>query len=180
MPLSCGPKVKCDTTKPWHISRGKVFTMRAAIELDDKATRQARTADEIEAQAAGAIYDDDPDAIEQLTAKIAKLEARREEMKAANAKYRREHPELKTMGAYERSQAIPFPRYAIANIGGTITKTRDRLKRLQREKETGPRDRIIAARFGSDCADCGAAIAKGDLIRYNRQQGARCQPVCSN
>lgn len=153
--------------------------MRAAIDLDDKARRQASAADEIEAQAAGAIYDDDPDAIEALTAKLAKLEARREAMKAANVEYRKAHrDELKTMGAYERSQAIPFPRYSIANIGGNITRARERLARLQREKDTGPRDRLISARFASDCADCGARIEKGDSIRYNRAQGARCYPAC--
>lgn len=153
--------------------------MRAAIDLDDKARRQASSADEIEAQAAGAIYDDDPDAIEALTAKLAKLEARREAMKAANTEYRKAHKaELAGMGAYEKSQTIPFPSYSLQNLGGNIKRTRDRLARLQREKVSGPRDRLITARFGSSCEDCSAAIEKGQLIRYNRQQGARCYPAC--
>ena len=154
--------------------------MRAAIDLDDKARRQASSADEIEAQAAGAIYDDDPDAIEALTAKLTKLEAKREAMKVANAEYRKAHKaELAAMSAYDRAHTIPFASYALQNIGGNIGRARDRLARLQREKVTGPRDRMIEARFGSDCADCGAAIEKGQTIRYNRQQGARCAPACA-
>lgn len=153
--------------------------MNASVELDRKAQAQARAADEIEAQAANAIYDDDPDAIEALTAKLAKLEARREAMKAANAEYRKQHrAELKAMSPYERGQAIPYPSYSLSNLGGNISRCRDRLARLQREKVTGPRDRLISARFASDCADCGARLEKGDLIRYNRQQGARCHPAC--
>lgn len=153
--------------------------MRAAIDLDDKARRQSSSADEIEAQAAGAIYDDDPDAIEALTAKLAKLEARREAMKAANVEYRKAHrDELKAMSVYERGQAIPFPSYSLQNLGGNIGRCRDRLARLTRERETGPRDRLISARFGSDCADCGAKIERGQSIRYNRAQGARCAPAC--
>jgi hypothetical protein len=153
--------------------------MSASVELDRKASRQASAADEIEAQAAGAIYDDDADAIEQLTAKLTRLQAEREEMKAANAEFRKEHrDELKGLTAYGRSQAVPFPSYAISNLGGNITRARQRLERLQREKVTGPRDRMITARFGSQCADCGAALERGQLIRYNRQQGARCAPGC--
>jgi hypothetical protein len=153
--------------------------MRAGFDLGDKATTQARAADEIEAQAAGAIYDDDPNAIEALTAKLAKLEAKREAMKAANAEYRKAHrDELKAMSAYERSQTIPFPSYSLQNLGGNIGRCRERLARLQREKVTGPRERLITARFDSECADCGASIERGQSIRYNRAQGARCAPAC--
>jgi hypothetical protein len=153
--------------------------MSASVELDDKAKRQAAAADGIEAQAAGAIYDDDPDAIEALGAKIAKLEARREAMKAANADYRKANrAELKEMSPYQRGQAVPYPSYALSNLGGNISRCRERLARLQREKVSGPRDRLISARFASDCADCGARLEKGDSIRYNRAQGARCAPGC--
>jgi Domain of unknown function (DUF3560) len=153
--------------------------MRAAIELGDKADTQARTADNIQAATEGAIYDDDPDAIQRLTEKLAGLEDKRERMKVANIEYRKAHKdELKTMSAYELSQAIPYPRYSFANLSGNIKRCRDRLARLQREKETGPRDRLINARFDSVCADCGAKLSRGDTIRYNRQQGPRCHPTC--
>lgn len=154
--------------------------MRAGFDLGDKARRQASAAAEIESQAAGAIYDDDPDAIERLTDKLAKLEARREQMKAANAAYRKAHrAELAAMSVYDRAQAIPFASYALQNIGGNIGRCRDRLARLRREKDTGPRDRLIEARFGGACAECGATIERGQSIRYNRQQGARCAPSCA-
>ena len=46
----------------------------ASVELGAKAEAQERAADEIEAQADNAIYDDDPDAIQRLSDKIAKGE----------------------------------------------------------------------------------------------------------
>lgn len=149
--------------------------IRTSFELGDKAADQARRADAIEAAAAGAIYDDDPDAIEALSAKIARMEAKRDEMKAANAEYRKTHrAELKTMTPYQRGQAVPYPSYVLQNLGGNISRCRERLVRLLREKEQGPRDRVIVARFDSECADCGEKLTKGEQIRYNRQQGARC------
>lgn len=149
--------------------------MSASVELERKAQVQASKADNIEAATEHAIYDDDPDAIERLTEKVAALETRREQMKAANAKYRKEHrDELKAMTAYERGQSVPYPSYAITNIGGNISRCRERLTRLQRERETGPRDRLISARFDSECTECGAKIERGQSIRYNKQQGARC------
>ena len=152
----------------------------ASHELADKAAEQARKADEIEAQAAAAIYDDDPDAIERLTAKLAGLEAERDRRKKANADYRREHrDELKAMSPYQRGQAMPYPSYSLQNLGGTITRTRQRLERLQREKASGgPRDRVITAKYHGSCTECGARLERGQSIRYNRRRGARCAPSC--
>lgn len=153
--------------------------MRASIDLSDKASRQASAADEIERQAAGAIYDDDLDAVERLEAKLADLERRRDSIKAANAQYRKDHrEELKAMTPYLRDCALPFRSYQVTNLTGLIGTTRKRLERLRREREHGPRDRLITARFASECASCGAALVKGVQIRYNRQQGARCWPGC--
>lgn len=153
--------------------------MRASIELERKAEDQSRRADTIEAQTDAAIYDDDPDAIERLAAKLAALESERENMKARNAEYRKAHrAELKDLTAFGRNQAMPFPSYAITNIGGNISRCRDRLARLERENVAGPRDRLISARFASDCTQCGAAIERGQMIRYNRQHGARCAGDC--
>jgi hypothetical protein len=149
----------------------------AARELHAKAEAQARAADEIEAQADNAIYDDDPDAIERLSEKIVRLEAERERRKKANADYRKEHrAELKAMDAYDRAHAVPYP--FMQNITGNITRCRERLVRLQREKISGPRDRVIVAKYNGTCADCGAKLERGATIRYNRSQGARCHPYC--
>lgn len=163
--------------QPGHIpERERVIAREErAFASSAKAREMASRADEIERQAAGAIYDDDPDAVERLQAKLAELEARRESIKTANAEYRKAHrAELKEMTAYMRDNALPFRSYQLTNLTGTIARTRQRLERLQREKVQGPRDRMITARFASSCADCGAELGKGDVIRYNRQQGARC------
>jgi hypothetical protein len=152
--------------------------MRQSVETGRKAARQAGAAEEIRAQAERAIYDDDPDAIERLTAKLAGLEAKREAVKAKRAEIRKTHKaELKGKTAWEKEEvmrAAGVPQYSIANMGGLITTTRQRIERLQREKVQGPRDRMITARFSSSCEDCGAELEKGSMIRYNRQQGARC------
>ena len=148
--------------------------MGAAVENARKADSMRSRADNIEAQLDNSIYSDDPDAIERLTEKLAKLEAKRERMKAANAEYRKAHrAELKTMTAYERSQAVPFPSYAISNLGGVITNTRKRIEHLKREALRDPADRgygrTMQARYGGTCVECQAAIAKGDTMTYYRR-----------
>lgn len=154
--------------------------MRASVELNRKAGEQASRADEIDRQAANAIYSDDPDAVERLTAKIAAMEGERERMKSANADFRKANREaLKGKTAYERSCAVPFPSYSITNLGGSISRAKARLAQLQREQTHGPRDRLITARFDSTCETCDAPLKRGEMIRYNRQQGARCASGCS-
>lgn len=164
--------------QPGHIpERARVIAREErAFESLHKAEGMESRADEIERQLATSIYDDDPDAIERLEAKLAAMEARRERMKAENTAFRKEHrAELKAMHPYDRHNAVPHVSYKITNLTGNIGRTRDRLSRLKREREHGPTDRLITARFDSECADCGAPLRKGDLIRYNRQQGARCR-----
>lgn len=137
--------------------------MRASVENGRTADRMRERADNIERAAAGAIYNDDADALERLAEKLAKLEAKRERMKAANAAYRKEHrAALKAMNAYERSQAVPFPSYAISNLGGVITNTRKRIEQLSRP-ETGRR---MLARYGGECRECGAGIEKDEAMTY--------------
>ena len=153
--------------------------MSQAVDNSRKASEMASRADEIERQAAGAIYADDPDAIEQLTTKIARLEAEREQGKRLNAAWRKEHrAELKDMTAYERDMAQPVRSYVGTNLSGNISRLRKRLERLRRERETGPRERVLTARFASTCETCGEPLERGELIYYNRQQGARCYPQC--
>jgi hypothetical protein len=148
--------------------------MRTAHELGSRAGEQRSRADEIERQAENAIYSDDADAVERLEQKIADLEAERERRKKANADYRREHrAELKTMTAYEKSQAVPYPAYSISNIGGQISQGRKRLEHLryaakQRAGEAPVRYRTISARYAGSCDECGAKVERGDTIGYAR------------
>jgi len=120
-------------TQPGHIPfRAKLIVCEDwAHESVRKAGSMRSRADGIEGQLAGAIYDDDPDAVEQLRARIARLEAERDAAKAANTAYRREHKaELATMGRYERDQAMPYPGYYFQNLSGNLSRQRARLARL--------------------------------------------------
>lgn len=156
--------------------------MGAAVENGQKAREMAGRADTIRAQAAAAIYTDDDDAAERLTEKIAKLEAKREQMKAANAEYRKAHKDaLKAMTAFGCSQALPFPSYALTNLGATIRTAKGRLADIESgaAARRAAMSRTITARYGGECGDCGAKLERGDTIRYDKTNGARCAPECS-
>ena len=121
-------------TQPGHIPfRAKLIARedRAHESLGKAASMRSR-ADGIEGQLAASIYDDDPDAAEQLRARIARLEAERDAAKAVNAAYRKEHKaELAAMGRWERDQAMPYPGYHFQNLSGNLSRQRARLARLE-------------------------------------------------
>lgn len=135
-------------TQPGHIpERARVIAREdRAIESLQKARSMESRADGIEAQLAGAIYSDDPDAIEQLQARIANLEAERDRIKTYNASCRRGQPDeslldesqraslasaRKWMGAFLERKGGQFPPYALANLNGNIKRNRDRLATLK-------------------------------------------------
>jgi hypothetical protein len=168
--------------------------MNAAIENSRKAGSMAGRAEGIRAQLDTSIYSDDPDAIEALTAKIATLEAERDRIKAYNASCRKAAKDGGTgdPGLLDEQQrrelaatakACPYmigaggqmPKYQLTNLGGNISRLRKRLEGLKREAEHGPRFRIITAKYAGACEECGAAIEKGDTIRYARSVGACCE-----
>ena len=140
--LTSQPELRHDwafITQPGRIPERDRMNRRddAAFRSLDKANSMSSRADEIERQAANAIYDDDPDAIERLTEKIERLEAQRETFKSENAIYRREHrQELGRMTPYERDLAVPHASYEITNLGGNITRLRKRLDALQNPRPT--------------------------------------------
>lgn len=150
--------------------------MDRSCEHAAKAASMRSRADSIEQQARGAIYSDDDDAADRLRAKIAGLEAKRDEWKAANAAFRKAYrAELAALNAYERTIAVPHPPYAVTNIGATIRAAKARLAKI----EAGPAAaRTITARYAGECADCGAAFEAGATIRYARHTGALCAPAC--
>ena len=80
-------------TQPGHIPfRAKLIAREdRACESLNKAESMRSRADGIEGQLAAAVYDDDPDAVEQLRARITRLETERDAAKAVNAAYRKEH-----------------------------------------------------------------------------------------
>lgn len=122
---------------------------RRAIERHDNRMRKAfelqSEARELELRAAGVgtagISSDDPDAIAKLADKRTDLEVRRDHMKAANAHYRKHGTlegapvprevivdGLRTL-EFQPYYKVPFPTYALSNIGARI---RDAAKRAER------------------------------------------------
>lgn len=122
-------------TQPGHIPfRARLIAREdRAHESLGKAAGMRSRADGIEGQLAGSIYDDDPDAVGQLRARIASLEAEREAAKAVNAEYRKAHKaELAAIGsAFLRNQAMPYPSYHFQNLSGNLSRQRARLARLE-------------------------------------------------
>lgn len=122
-------------TQPGHIPlRSRIIARedRACESLGKAASMRSR-ANGIDGQLETSIYDDDPDAVQQLRDRITKLEAERDNGKARNAAYRREHKaELKAMSAYARGQAVPYPGYHFQNLSGNLSRQRARLARLER------------------------------------------------
>jgi len=126
--------------------------MRQGFEHHEKAVSMASKADEIDRQADRAIYSDDPDAIEQLEARITTLEAERARLKACNVAIRkhglqrlvqpdppfaltddekRELLKLMQLCPYHHADTKGFPSYALQNLGGNITRQRARLAGLK-------------------------------------------------
>ncbi|MHB8394623.1 MAG: DUF3560 domain-containing protein, partial [Candidatus Dormibacteria bacterium] len=93
-------------TQPGRIPlRSRVIAQDArAFESLQKAASMTSRADGIESQLEGAIYSDDPDAIEQLRARIADLEAERDRIKAFNATCRKNAPDLTLLDEAQRRQ----------------------------------------------------------------------------
>jgi hypothetical protein len=150
-------------------------------------------AEGIRNQLDGSIYDDDPDAIEQLTAKLAGLEAKREAVKAHNREMRKpgacEHAaDCDCRSHFPRDcncKNHPLPGYVLSNLGGNITRTRQRLEGLRRlavihsapvvaktERDDGGTHRITQHReeieySGKPSAEIRAAI-KAEGYRWDR------------
>lgn len=145
-----------------RIERG----MDAMMEHRGKASEMRSRADNIQAAAASAIYTDDPDAVERLTAKITRLEDRRNAIKATNSTYRKAHrTELKALGPYERDRALPHPSYELTNLSSEIRRNRKRLAELQ----TPEKGRWLVARFASDCRRCSVSVQEGQRALYFRR-----------
>jgi len=141
--LKAGEQYHGDTafnTQPGHIPERARLIAREdrAYASQNKAARMRSHADGIEGQLANAIYEDDPDAVEQLRARITRLEAERDAAKAVNANWRKQHKaELKAMdSAYQRDQAMPYPGYHFTNLSGNLSRQRARLARLESAAKT--------------------------------------------
>ena len=119
---------------------------------DDKNMREWQDIqgllDKIRSTGMGGISADDPNAIEKLQAKLEKLEARQEMMKAVNAYYRKHktlegcpHLSQKSIEAFQSGMAeggggSPFLPWQLSNNNATIRQVRSRIEQLTRQQET--------------------------------------------
>jgi hypothetical protein len=140
------------------------------VEHLGKADDMRSRAENIERQARTSIYSDDPDAVDALTAKIEKLEARRDAMKARNAEFKKAHKaELKAMGsAFQRDRAMPHQGYELTNLGATIRTAKKRLAELS----TPEGGRVLVARYAGECRKCGGTVEQGDTVLYFKRAKA--------
>lgn len=114
--------------------------IRSGVENQKKAEDMTSRAAGIAHQLETSIYDDDPDAIERLEARIAKNEAERENMKKVNTLYRKKdaaglaalginldelNAKLARMGAWFGKQ--PHMPYEFTNLGACIRKDKERI-----------------------------------------------------
>jgi hypothetical protein len=185
--LKQGEKYRGDhafNTQPGHIpERARLIAAEdRAFESIRKAESMESRADGIEATTERAIYDDDPDVLDRLRERIAELEANRETMKAANAAYRKGDEAFAACLGITVEQAAmkrerieaglpwcrqPFPSYQLQNLGGNLTRQRQRLARLEREKVEGKPWRYYhASKYPGTCLVCSQAVEKGSAIVY--------------
>lgn len=121
--------------------------MDRGMEHHHKAQSMNARAANIEDQLAGAIYSDDTDAVEQLTARVAKLEAERDRIKAYNASCRkgardvtvlderqqRELVSVMRVSPYSMGKNGQYPSYHLTNLSGNVARNRKRLESLKKE-----------------------------------------------
>jgi hypothetical protein len=129
-------------TQPGHIPlRAQVNRQdERAYESSQKAHRMESRASGIESQLVGAIYSDDPDAIPALEARLAKLEAKRNAIKADNAAFRKA---VKAAGVTKAGMPYSWQGgkfqghtlhadFELTNLSGDIARNRKRLEELRR------------------------------------------------
>ena len=186
-------------TQPGHIpararmNRQQEGAWASAAKARDMNSRAAG----IEAAAEQAIYSDDHDAVDRLKERIAALEAQRERVKAINAAGRKgktdsiqppltddERDELARGARFSDGTAGTYPAYVIRNLGGNITRQRERLKSLEHQAIHGkPWKYLYAVKYGGKCCQCGKVIEQGATALY-REGELKCfpgygQPECS-
>lgn len=115
--------------------------MRRGVEATKRAEELARRA---EAVGTGGISSDDPDAVEKLDDKRTDLEKERDLMKACNRHYKKtgtldgfEAPAdfIENARSYLRFSGVPFPTFALSNIGARIRHAAKRVARIERVAE---------------------------------------------
>lgn len=124
--------------------------MRKGFALMDEAAEAARRAASV---GDGGISSDDPDAVAKLADKRTALEVERDEMKAANVWFRK-HQTLDGAPVSEacvkraqtglRFHGVPFPSYALTNIGARIRDAAKRAARIVAVQAMEPSEETVA------------------------------------
>lgn len=99
--------------------------MDRSLKLSDKAEYYEQKAKNLENHAM--ISSDDPDAIDQLKAKVKKLEDQRERIKQKNK-------ELRSQGK------DTYPGYVLSNLGNNIRSVKQRIQLLEKRKSIKPQE----------------------------------------
>lgn len=115
--------------------------MFAWLHLNERAAKQEAAAVTIIEQAERSAYTDDDDALEKLQARLAEAEARRERLKAYNARFRRtgrpdtdgltpeDVEDLRMTIRYGQSNG-EFPSYVFSNISSQIQRLKKRIQEV--------------------------------------------------
>lgn len=91
----------------------------------------------------------DPDALEKLDARIAEEEAKRTAIKAFNKKQK------------AAGEAIA-PRYMLTNLSANLR----RMKQRREQIAAGPKGRVMVAKYGGECVECGGSIDQGEQMEW--------------
>ena len=91
--------------------------MRSGIEDHKMAEHHREKAAGLEAQLDGCIFSDDHDAVEQIEAKIAELNAERERWKAYNASCRKGQANLDLLDEHQKADMLSIMRVTSYNVG---------------------------------------------------------------
>lgn len=130
----------------------------------DRAIRESSEASELRSRAASlgraGVSSDDPDGPEKLRARLAEMEAKRDEMKRRNAQYRKVGAEgmtdadgtpwtdaakarlAKAIAAAYSWEKAPHAKWEIANLGANIRRVADRIEVLERAASEPEREPI--------------------------------------
>lgn len=184
-------------TQPGHIpERARLIARedRAHASLAVARSMDSRAAN-IEAATDNAIYSDDPDAIERLEKKLAGLVAERDRIKAINKAARagklddgsgtieltdkegRDLANIARHQPYYDPLHKGYPPYHLTNLGGNITRCRQRLASLRDPRPSLPR--VILLRYAGECSKCGKSLERGATAGYIKSaKTVQCYPEC--
>lgn len=164
--------------------------MNAGCESADMAKHHAAKANGIEHALESSIFSDDPDAVEALEARIASLEAEREEKRKLGAAWRKaKKPKAADAEGWARVCATlgwvygdklclramrdcaseegflnrgPVPSYVLSNLGGNISRLRKRVEDVKRRQERAAR----AEAAGGCCVEVANGYAQVTFTDY--------------